>query len=79
MEGTMNVAIMTGIGKMDYTRRPIPTPKDNEVLVKLEYVGICGKSTKLITALKEAYRKSYKVRRTRGGSLGICRAHHREI
>ena len=42
MEGTMNVAIMTGIGKMDYTRRPIPTPKDNEVLVKLEYVGICG-------------------------------------
>ena len=42
MEGTMNVAIMTGIGKMDYTQRPIPTPKDNEVLVKLEYVGICG-------------------------------------
>ena len=42
MEGTMNVAVMTGIGKMDYTRRPIPTPKDNEVLVKLEYVGICG-------------------------------------
>ena len=42
MEGTMKVAIMTGIVKMDYTRRPIPTPKDNEVLVKLEYVGICG-------------------------------------
>jgi L-iditol 2-dehydrogenase len=27
---------------MGYTERPIPTPKDNEVLVKLEYVGICG-------------------------------------
>ena len=42
MEGTMKVAIMTGIGQMDYTQRSIPTPKDNEVLVKLEYVGICG-------------------------------------
>ena len=42
MEGTMKVAVMNGIGKMGYTERPIPTPKDNEVLVKLEYVGICG-------------------------------------
>jgi L-iditol 2-dehydrogenase len=42
MKGTMTVAIMTGIGKMDYTERPIPEPKANEVLVKLEYVGICG-------------------------------------
>ena len=33
---------MEGIGKMGYTERPIPTPKDDEVLVKLEYVGICG-------------------------------------
>jgi L-iditol 2-dehydrogenase len=42
MEGNMKVAVMTGIGKMDYTERPIPQPKDDEVLVKLEYVGICG-------------------------------------
>jgi len=42
MEGTMKVAVMNGVGKMGYTQRPIPTPKDNEVLVKLEYVGICG-------------------------------------
>ena len=42
MNGTMKVAVMEGIGKMGYTRRPIPVPKANEVLVKLEYVGICG-------------------------------------
>lgn len=42
MEGTMKVAVMEGIGKMGYTERPIPKPKENEVLVKLEYVGICG-------------------------------------
>ena len=42
MNGTMRVAIMEGIGKMGFTERPIPTPKDDEVLVKLEYVGICG-------------------------------------
>lgn len=42
MDGTMRVAIMEGIGKMGFTRRPIPTPKADEVLVKLEYVGVCG-------------------------------------
>ncbi|MCI8623986.1 MAG: NAD(P)-dependent alcohol dehydrogenase [Provencibacterium sp.] len=42
MEGTMKVAVMTGIGKIDYETRPIPQPKAGEVLVKLEYVGICG-------------------------------------
>ena len=40
MEGTMKVAVMNGVGQMGYTERPIPTPKDDEVLVKLEYVGI---------------------------------------
>ena len=42
MEGKMKVAVMEGIGKMGFTEREIPTPKDNEVLVKLDYVGICG-------------------------------------
>lgn len=42
MEGKMKVAIMTDIGKMEFTEREIPVPKDDEVLVKLEYVGICG-------------------------------------
>lgn len=42
MNGSMRVAIMEGIGKMGFTQRPIPTPKEDEVLVKLEYVGICG-------------------------------------
>ncbi|MBA4701657.1 MAG: NAD(P)-dependent alcohol dehydrogenase [Ruminococcus sp.] len=42
MEGTMKVAVMNGIGEMGYTNRPIPVPEDEEVLVKLEYVGICG-------------------------------------
>lgn len=42
MNGTMKVAVMEGIGKMGYIRRPIPAPRADEVLVKLEYVGICG-------------------------------------
>lgn len=40
--GKMKVAVMNGIGKMGFEERPIPVPKDDEVLVKLEYVGICG-------------------------------------
>ncbi|MDD3339165.1 MAG: NAD(P)-dependent alcohol dehydrogenase [Lachnospiraceae bacterium] len=42
MEGNMKVAVMNGIGKMGFTERPVPVPKDDEVLVKLEYVGVCG-------------------------------------
>ena len=42
MEGMTKVAIMTDIQKMDFEERPIPQPKDDEVLVKLDYVGICG-------------------------------------
>lgn len=42
MDGMMKVAVMNGIGEMGYTQRPIPEVKEDEVLVKLEYVGICG-------------------------------------
>ncbi|MDD4369371.1 MAG: NAD(P)-dependent alcohol dehydrogenase [Oscillospiraceae bacterium] len=42
MEGKMKVGIMTGIGQMDFTTRPIPRPAEQEVLVKVEYVGVCG-------------------------------------
>ncbi len=42
MEGTMKTAVMMGIGKMGFEEREIPKPKADEVLVKLEYVGICG-------------------------------------
>jgi L-iditol 2-dehydrogenase len=42
MQGKMKVAVMTGLRKIDYIERDIPRPKPDEVLVKLEYVGICG-------------------------------------
>lgn len=42
MAGTMKVAVMNGIGQMGFEEREIPKPKKDEVLVKLEYVGICG-------------------------------------
>lgn len=42
MDKKMNVAVMEGIGKIGYEKRDVPLNKDNEVLVKIEYVGICG-------------------------------------
>lgn len=42
MEGMMKTAVMTDIMEVEIQQRPIPQPKDNEVLVKVEYVGICG-------------------------------------
>ncbi len=38
----MKVAVMTEIGRMEFVERAIPEIKPNEVLVKIEYVGICG-------------------------------------
>ena len=42
MKGTMKTPVMLGIGKMGFEEREIPQVKEDEVLVKLEYVGICG-------------------------------------
>ena len=42
MEGMMKTAVMTEIGRIEIQQRPIPQPKDDEVLVKIEYVGVCG-------------------------------------
>jgi len=42
MQGKMKVALMTALEKIEMVERDIPQIKDNEVLVKLEYVGICG-------------------------------------
>jgi L-iditol 2-dehydrogenase len=38
----MKVAIMEAIGKITMGERDVPTPKADEALVKLDYVGICG-------------------------------------
>lgn len=38
----MKTAVMTELRKVEVQERPIPVPGKNEVLVKIEYVGICG-------------------------------------
>jgi L-iditol 2-dehydrogenase len=38
----MKAAVMTQVGKIEMQERPVPTPKEDEVLVKVEYVGVCG-------------------------------------
>ncbi|MCL2092576.1 MAG: NAD(P)-dependent alcohol dehydrogenase [Treponema sp.] len=42
MQGKMKVALARDIGKIDIVEQEIPQPGENEVLVKLEYVGVCG-------------------------------------
>jgi L-iditol 2-dehydrogenase len=37
-----SAAYMTGLKKMEIREVDFPVPKENEVIVKLEYVGICG-------------------------------------
>lgn len=38
----MKVAVMDDIRKISMIQRDIPIPRETEVLIKLEYVGICG-------------------------------------
>lgn len=42
MNEKMKTAVMTDIMQVELQERPIPVPADNEVLVKIENVGICG-------------------------------------
>ncbi|MCL2092577.1 MAG: NAD(P)-dependent alcohol dehydrogenase [Treponema sp.] len=42
MQGKMKVALTTGTRTMEIQEMDIPQIKANEVLVKIEYVGICG-------------------------------------
>lgn len=42
MEQKMKVAVMTAIGRVELQQRDIPVPAPGEVLVRLEYVGVCG-------------------------------------
>lgn len=42
MNGNMKAAVLTEPGKIVMQSRPIPSPKDHEVLVKIKHVGICG-------------------------------------
>lgn len=42
MEGKMKTAVMTGLRKIAFEERDIPVPRADEVLVKIEYVGVCG-------------------------------------
>ncbi len=42
MNGKMKTAVMTDLMEIEIRERPIPVPGDNEVLVKVENVGICG-------------------------------------
>ena len=42
MKGTMKTAVMTKLKYCEIQERPIPQPKDDEVLVKVENVGVCG-------------------------------------
>ncbi len=42
MSKTMKAAVMTGIRKLEIQEVPMPTIDDNQVLVKVKHVGICG-------------------------------------
>ena len=55
MEGMMKTAVMLGPCRMGFEERPIPVPKDNEVLVRIENVGICGSDLHYYESGKTVY------------------------
>lgn len=43
----MKAAVLEGVGTLKLKDVPVPRPKDNEVLIKVEICGICGTDIKL--------------------------------
>ena len=39
---TMRASVMTGVGAVEVQERPVPVPADDEVLVRVGSVGVCG-------------------------------------
>ena len=50
MDGKMKVAVMKDIRKIEMEERKIPSIKADEVLVKIDYVGICGSDIHFLEA-----------------------------
>lgn len=42
MKGTMKACVMMKARELAWEERPIPSPGKGELLIKLEYVGVCG-------------------------------------
>ena len=42
MEKQMKVAVMNWVGKLDFESRPVPSIGPDDVLLKVDYVGVCG-------------------------------------
>lgn len=42
MSNKMKVAVMTALNQLEIQEREIPVPKADEVLVRVDYVGVCG-------------------------------------
>ncbi|HOQ51685.1 MAG TPA: alcohol dehydrogenase catalytic domain-containing protein, partial [Candidatus Atribacteria bacterium] len=42
MAQTMKAAVMKGIGQIEIEELPIPIPGEEEVLVRIKSVGVCG-------------------------------------
>ncbi|MGH0052476.1 MAG: alcohol dehydrogenase catalytic domain-containing protein, partial [Sphaerochaetaceae bacterium] len=42
MNKKMKAAVMTALNEIEIQEKDIPKPKADEVLIKVDYVGICG-------------------------------------
>ncbi|WP_231884804.1 zinc-dependent alcohol dehydrogenase [Paenibacillus elgii] len=61
-EGTQMCAVMEDIGKIAIKRALIPDPKDNEVRVKVKWVGICGSDVEVFRGAREPEFITYPTR-----------------
>ena len=56
MKGTMRAAVFADIRKIEIREVPIPQINDDEVLIKIEYTGICGTDWSIYTGKYSADR-----------------------
>lgn len=60
--GTQMCAVMESVGSITVKRATIPEPNDNEVRVKIVWVGICGSDVEVFRGAREAEFISFPTR-----------------
>lgn len=60
--GTQICAVMSDIGKIEVKRAKIPEPADNEVRIKVKWVGICGSDVEVYRGAREPEFITYPTR-----------------
>ena len=61
MSQQMKAAVMKGIRKVEIENLPVPVPKEDEVLVRIKSVGVCGSDIHYFIAVSYTHLRAHET------------------